>query len=227
MELGPVLYRANRCAELGASNITSVHGFAIRSLSWAVFLTRYQTVKTELLLHSLSCRSPPQRPPACSLFCTLPEIVYTHESKLAAPTSFYVWFVLYLVLLVYNDWCILKTITYWHLWSCPWLLKGTYMFYFQPTHHRESSCFHLDHRKIFKGSKACFWTMASVAWGAWVAQPVEHLTLDFSSSHDLRVMRSSASPPNQSLHLTGSLLKILSLSLSPCSLSLSLSKINK
>ena len=28
-------------------------------------------------------------------------------------------------------------------------------------------------------------------WGAWVAQSVEHLTLHFSSGHDLRVMGSS------------------------------------
>ena len=29
------------------------------------------------------------------------------------------------------------------------------------------------------------------AWGAWVAQLVEHLTLDFSLGHDLRVVRLS------------------------------------
>ena len=28
-------------------------------------------------------------------------------------------------------------------------------------------------------------------WGAWVAQSVKHLTLDLSSGHDLRVVRSS------------------------------------
>lgn len=28
-------------------------------------------------------------------------------------------------------------------------------------------------------------------WGAWVAQLVEHLTLGFRSSHDLRVVRQS------------------------------------
>ena len=28
-----------------------------------------------------------------------------------------------------------------------------------------------------------------VLWGAWVAQLIKHLTLDFSSCHDLKVMR--------------------------------------
>ena len=28
-------------------------------------------------------------------------------------------------------------------------------------------------------------------WRAWVAQPGKHLTLDFGSGHDLRVVRSS------------------------------------
>ena len=56
--------------------------------------------------------------------------------------------------------------------------------------------------------------------GTWVAQSVKHLTLDFSSGHDLGVLGSN--PASSSAH---SLLEILSLPLLPlvCSLFLSLS----
>ena len=46
------------------------------------------------------------------------------------------------------------------------------------------------------------------SWGAWVAQLVEHLTLDFTSGHDLRVV-------GMSLGSVQSLLEILSGSLCP------------
>ena len=53
-----------------------------------------------------------------------------------------------------------------------------------------------------------------MTWGAWVAQSVKHLTLDFGSGHDLRVVRFS---PELGSRLTPrwawSLLKILSLPL--------------
>ena len=63
--------------------------------------------------------------------------------------------------------------------------------------------------------------------GPWVAQAVKGLTLDFSSGHDLRVLRSS---PVTALRWAWSLLKILALPLPlhtptlclhPCALSLS------
>lgn len=47
-------------------------------------------------------------------------------------------------------------------------------------------------------------------WGTWVAQLVKHLTLDFGSGHDLRVVGSR--PVSGSL-LSGSLLEILFLPL--------------
>ena len=53
-----------------------------------------------------------------------------------------------------------------------------------------------------------------MTWGAWVAQSVKHLTLDFGSGHDLSVVRFS---PELGSRLTPrwawSLLKILSLPL--------------
>ena len=52
------------------------------------------------------------------------------------------------------------------------------------------------------------------SWGAWVAQSIEHLTLDFSSGHVLTAMRSSP--------VSGSVLSVKSawdsLPLSLCSL---------
>ena len=58
--------------------------------------------------------------------------------------------------------------------------------------------------------------------GTWVAQMVKHPTLDFSSGHDLRVLRLSSMT---ALCSARSLLKILSLC--PFPLSLALSEINK
>ena len=71
--------------------------------------------------------------------------------------------------------------------------------------------------------------------GTWVAQSAKQLTLDFSSDHDLRVMRSS---PMSAPYPVGHLLEICSLSFCPSSplmhtyvhmhyLSLSLKQINK
>ena len=64
-----------------------------------------------------------------------------------------------------------------------------------------------------------------------MAQLVKHLTLDFSSGHDLSVVKLSL---HQALHSAQSLLEILSLSPSPfaspdgtCILSFSLKQINK
>ena len=48
--------------------------------------------------------------------------------------------------------------------------------------------------------------------GAWVAQLVKHLTLDFGSGHDLRVMRSALSWAPRSVQ---NLFAILCLSLCP------------
>ena len=68
--------------------------------------------------------------------------------------------------------------------------------------------------------------------GAWVAQSVKRLTLDFGSGRDLRFV--SSSPTSGSTLIVRSLLGILSLSLPLClsparslSLSLSFSKINQ
>ena len=47
-----------------------------------------------------------------------------------------------------------------------------------------------------------------IDWGTWVAQSVDHPTLDFDSGHVLMVMRSR---PSLSFIWTSSLLKILSL----------------
>ena len=49
-------------------------------------------------------------------------------------------------------------------------------------------------------------------WSTLVAQPVEHLTLDFGAGHDLTVVKSSSTPG--SARTAQSLLGILSLSLS-------------
>ena len=51
-------------------------------------------------------------------------------------------------------------------------------------------------------------------WGAWVAELIKHLTLDFSSGHDLRVMRSAL---GGALHWVWRLPGILSFSLCPLS----------
>ena len=62
--------------------------------------------------------------------------------------------------------------------------------------------------------------------GAWVAQPVKHPTLDFSSGHGLTVV--SSSPASDSALTARSPVGILSLRLPhSCSLMLSLKKINK
>ena len=54
------------------------------------------------------------------------------------------------------------------------------------------------------------------SWGAWVAQSVEHLPLDFGSGHDLKVV--GLSPPLDSVLIAKSLLGIPS----PLSLSVPL-----
>ena len=43
---------------------------------------------------------------------------------------------------------------------------------------------------IPKNKKNILFKKYNHLWGPWVAQLVKHLTLDFSSSHDLRVVRS-------------------------------------
>ena len=66
-----------------------------------------------------------------------------------------------------------------------------------------------------------------IYWGTWVAPSVERPTLDFSSGHDLRVMRSGSTFSRESASL------LLSLSLGPsaclcmCTCTLSLSEISK
>ena len=59
---------------------------------------------------------------------------------------------------------------------------------------------------------------------AWVARSGKHLTLDFGSGHDLRVLGSD--PESSSVLSRESAWDSFSLSPSPCSCSLTLSKIN-
>jgi len=59
-------------------------------------------------------------------------------------------------------------------------------------------------------------TVQEFGWDTWMVQLVKHPTLDFGSSHDLRVVRLPTSPPHphprhQALLSARNLLKILSL----------------